>query len=503
MKKEILIISCFLLTMLHSCSKDESIVVNNEEDIITNSSPTNFNISIEQIKYNSALLKWDESTDPENTKIKYSIYIEDNLIKSNISVLELKLDNLTELTTYDGYIKAEDEDKKTTTVNFAFVTKKYYLTFIKEYQVIKQDYVDLFTPELQEVIITNDGGYLFSGTINLDSSGGGAFFTVKIDKQGNEVWFNKYNINTGDGFPEIKETSDGGYMIVGWSSFLKLDSLGNMEWSKTFPCGTQNNCEFFSVTETKNGGFLVGGKLGNIWDNSYATKAYLINIDINGNILWEKSFGDTWQQSIIDIIHNGDNTFTVFGETEVTGYVFDAYNGYNTSNDFWVFKIDIDGNIIWEKSYGDGRMDFPKKMIRTSDNNFVFIGNSWGAYDINESVIYKINNNGDIIWNTRFKYGAQDNVRSVVESQSGDFITIGQITDGNSGEMGIYKFNSNGNLIWEKQYIDFDSNTHGYDINITEDNGFIIASHFDITSTSPAKSFVRILKTDPDGNFEE
>jgi hypothetical protein len=493
MKKEILIISCFLLTLFNNCSKKEDIV---EVDIITNFPPTNFNISIEQIKSGSALLKWDESTDPENTTIKYSIYLENDLIKSNISILELKLEGLTELTTYNGYIKAEDEDEEITKVDFTFTTKKYYLTFIKEYQVIKQDYVELFTPELHEVIITNDGGYLFSGR-TYHVAGGNAFFTVKIDKNGNEVWFKKYDVTFWDGYPEIKETSDGGYMIVGWQSFLKLDSLGNIVWTKTLPCGELKGCNLHSAAETNNGDFLIGGTQSQTSDNiNVNLGAYLVLINSSGDILWEKTLENTWHQSITDIIHNEDNTFIVFGDIEVTGNT-----GHNTSQGFWVFKIDINGNIIWEKSYGDGRFDIPKKMIRTRDNNFVFIGDSWGAYDINESVIYKINNNGDIIWNTRFSYGVEDSVRSVTESQTGDLITIGKITDGSFGEMGIYKFNSDGSLIWEKQYIDFQTNTYGYDLKTTDDNGFIIASHFD--TTYPAKSFARILKTDPDGNFEK
>lgn len=509
MKKEILIISCFILTLFCSCSKDE-IIINDDNsggDIVTNMPPTNFNISVEQVKYNSVLLKWDESTDPENTTIKYSVFLENNLIQSNISKLELKLEDLTEITTYNGYIIAEDEDEKTTRINFTFTTIKYYLTFIKEYEVIHQDYVDLFTPQLHEVLITNDGGYLFSGIINLETWGGRAFFTAKFDSEGNEIWFKKYDINTGHGFPELKETSDGGFMILGWYNFLKLDSLGNLEWSKTFPCGEQINCELYSVSETNDGNYLVGGYQSND-RNTYistgvATKAYLILINNNGTILWEKTFGNTWAQTIRDIIHNGDNTFTIFGDIEATGYVYVPYQSNNSSNNFWVLKIDIDGNIIWENNYGDGKMDFPKKIIKTSGNNFVFIGNSWGAYNISESVIYKIDDTGNIIWNTYFQYGHEDVVRSVVENQNGDLITIGQITDGSFGEMGLYKFNSSGNLIWEKQYIDFDTNTHGFDLKITNDNGFIIASHYEITSTRPFKSYARILKTDPEGNFEE
>ena len=510
MKKEILIISCFLLALFYNCSKDENIINddNNREDtdITTNLPPTNFNISIEQIKYNSVLLKWDKSTDPENTTIKYSIYLENNLIQDNISELELKLEDLTEITTYNGYIIAEDENKKTTKVNFTFTTKKYYLTFIKEYQWINPSNGNSFRPEVLEVLITNDGGYLFSGIINLTSGGGRAFFTVKIDNEGNEIWFKKYDIDTGHGFPEIKETSDGGFMILGWHNFLKLDSLGNLLWSKTFPCGALNNCELYSASETNDGNYLIGGYQSNDWNTTLstgvATKAYLILIDNSGNILWEKSFGDTWWQSIRDVINNGDNTFTIFGDIEVSGYTYDP-NQSNINNNFWVLKIDIDGNIIWEKSYGDARMDFPKKIIKTSSNNYVFIGNSLGAYSCSESVIYKINENGELIWNTDFQYGCEDVVRSVVEYQNGDLITIGQITDGNFGEMGLYKFNSSGNLIWEKQYIDFDTNTHGYDLKITNDNGFIIASLYEITSTWPPKSYARILKTDPEGNFEE
>ncbi|WBX78175.1 hypothetical protein PG911_07955 [Tenacibaculum ovolyticum] len=503
MKKEILIISCFIITLFCNCSKDKNIINddNNGEniDITTNLPPTNFNISVEQVKYNSVLLKWDESTDPENTTIKYSIYLENNLIQGNISKLELKLENLTEVTTYNGYIIAEDEYEKTTRINFTFSTIKYYLTFIKEYEYINAANGGLFSPRLHEVLITNDGNYLFSGTINLTPSGGGAFFTAKIDQEGNEVWFKKYDIDTGHGFPEIKETSDGGFIILGWYNFLKLDSLGNLEWSKTFPCGAQINCELFSASETNDGNYLVGGHLSNDWNTTLstgvATKAYLILIDNNGNILWKKSFGSTWSQSIRDIIHNGDNTFTVFGDIEASGYTYDP-NQSNIDNNFWVIKIDIDGNIIWEKSYGDGKMDFPKKIIKTSGNNFVFIGNSWGAYDISESVIYKINNNGNVIWNTPFQYSNSDSVYSVIENLTGEIMILNQTeVQYNQFSMVLNKYSRQGTLINNKFY----TNYGGFDLKPTSDGGYILATSYG----NNGSYYARILKTDPEGNFEE
>jgi hypothetical protein len=504
MKKKIciqLLISCFLLTLFYSCSKDENIINDDNVETVTNMPPTNFNISIEQVKYNSVLLKWDESTDPENTTIKYSVFLENNLIQDNISELELKLEDLTEITTYNGYIIAEDEDEKTIRVNFTFTTIKYYLTFIKDYEIIHQDYVDLFTPTLHEVLITNDGGYLFSGTINLETWGGGAFFTTKIDSEGNEIWFKKYDINTGDGHPELKETSDGGFMIFGGFNFLKLDSSGNLEWFKTFSCGQlgDNNCSLSSVSETNDGNFLVGGYLSNDWDTTLstgvATKAYLILIDNNGNTLWEKSFGNTWWQDIRDIINNGDNTFTVFGDIEVSGYTYDPTQS-NIDNNFWVLKIDIYGNIIWEKSYGDGKMDFPKKIIKTSDNNFVFIGNSWGAYNSSESVIYKIDNSGNVIWNTNFQFSNSDSIYSVTENINGEIIFLYQTeTQYNQFSMVLSKYSNQGALINNKSY----PNYGGFDIKTTSDGGYILATSYG----NNGSYYARILKTDPEGNFEE
>lgn len=502
--KKILFISCFILTLFCNCSKDENIINDdiNEENIniTTNLPPTNFNIEVEQVKHNSALLKWNKSTDPENTTIKYSVFLENKLVQDNIYEFELKIEDLTEITIYNGYIIAEDEGKKTTKINFTFSTKKYYLTFTKEYGAINNGYVDII-PSLQEVLITNDEGYLFSGSL------GGTFFTTKIDKKGDEIWFKQYDIERGNGFAEIKETFDNGYIIVGGYSLLKINENGDLQWDKILDCKQNNNCLIESVVQTADGGYLAVGvySADSPQTTNIANLAYIIKLDIKGNILWEKKIGDSFSQEVKDILANDNGTYTLFGAKEkgtMTWESFVSGNGY-WDNNFWVVKIDENGNVLNEYIYGDGRMDFPRKIIKTSNDNFVFIGNSWGAYNISESVIYKIDDKGNIIWKTYFQYGSEDVVNSVVEDKNGDLITIGNITDGAFGEMGLYKFNSNGNLTWEKQYIDFDTNTDGYDLKITNDNGFIIASHYEITSTIPYKSYARILKTDPEGNFDK
>ena len=142
--------------------------------------------------------------------------------------------------------------------------------------------------------------------------------------------------------------------------------------------------------------------------------------------------------------------------------------------------------------------DIASQIIKTSDSNYVFIGYDAGG----KSKIYKIDENGDLIWKKIIlQYGYQDRLLSIDETLDGDLITIGQYTGGFSsfGEMGITKFNKNGEIIWRKQYLDLNGNNYGYDIKATDDRGYIIASHYEYLATRPIKSWNKIIKTNPLG----
>ena len=125
-----LLIAIFII----GCSKDDTIneiQEEQEEEIIVNLPPNNFNIEIVNISHETATIHWDEASDPESDAVNYDIYLNQTLVIENISELMYVFSNLEELTNYSGKIIAKDTENNQTEVTFSFQTEKYYLKYLK------------------------------------------------------------------------------------------------------------------------------------------------------------------------------------------------------------------------------------------------------------------------------------------------------------------------------------------------------------------------------------
>jgi len=136
------------------------------------------------------------------------------------------------------------------------------------------------------VFQTQDGGYMICGYTDSFGAGGSDVYLIKLDGSGNLLWSNAYG-GAGDEYGnDVRQTSDGGFIIAGNSNsfgagdddvyVIKTDSAGNVTWSKVF--GTTDNEEGYSVQETSDGGFIVTGQSSNtnLWN------IFVVKTDING-----------------------------------------------------------------------------------------------------------------------------------------------------------------------------------------------------------------------------
>jgi len=177
-----------------------------------------------------------------------------------------------------------------------------------------------------------------------------------------------YGGSDNDEANKIIETSDHGYLVVGYTFsadgdvtnykggydvwILKLDFSGNLEWQKTyggsgFDIGT-------SACQDGNTYVITGCTSSNDIDvtNNYGTSNYntwTFKIDLNGNLIWQKCLGGNLGSQSIDIIKTPENQYVICGTTSSTnGDVLSNTHSVNGSTDTWVVKLDTDGNKIFE-----------------------------------------------------------------------------------------------------------------------------------------------------------
>ena len=214
---------------------------------------------------------------------------------------------------------------------------------------------------------TSDGGYAITGTTQSFGSGGENIFLLKTDSQGNQLWLKTYA--SGSGFSVI-QTTDGGYAIAGriYSSvgpagyLVKTDSQGNQLWQKTYG-GTYEDCGR-CVIQTSDAGYAITGTTSSFGAGSY--DVYLVKTDSQGNQLWQKTYGGTEADGGESVVQTSDGGYAIAGYTSSFG---------NRACNIYLVKTDSVGNLLWQKTYGETKAT-GHSIVQTSDDGFAIAGST-------------------------------------------------------------------------------------------------------------------------------
>ncbi len=496
MKKYYLILAGFLLVI--GCSRDNNSPV--EEEVDANLAPTDFNLEINNITHNSAILEWDAAIDPENDMVSYDIYLNEILIISDITELQYRFSELTELTSYSGKVIAKDTNDNEIQKTFEFQTDKYYLKFLKTFDYGNPQYSQRGSP--YSMIKSSDNNYIIAGSSNPNGNGL-QFFVLKVDYEGNEIWrkFYPYQLSASWRFKIIESST--GLILVGHHHVLNLDDNGNIIWYKKIDSYDipDNSAEIKSVAQDSQGNIFVAGGRGSN-ESEIVQEAVITKLDNFGNIIWEKNFTPSIRSFFNDLLITESNQLLILGSTETDGITYKQhiYGSPPEQIDFWVLKLTNEGEEIWSNTYGDGRYDFPEKIIKRSNGNYVFAGFGWGAYDISVGRIFEIDQNGNELLNVS---NGLSTTFSIAETMDNGLVITGHVDFGNYGALGIFKFDSNGNEEWNRQYQESFTYLRGQSIITEDDGGFrIVGSLAKNYYNGDERPKFLIYKTDPEGSYQ-
>lgn len=298
------------------------------------------------------------------------------------------------------------------------------------------------------------------------------------------------------------------YLIL--ISFLSVDyasgeNNGNViTWDKTF--GGSSEDMGFSIIQTENGGYAIAGytilprekkedwraKLGYvILEKSKKQDFWIIKLDENGNMEWDEAFGEEGADVARSIIQTRDGGYAVVGS---------IWTKYVRKQDFWLIKLGENGNMEWEKTFDKDEHDIAYSIIQTNDGGYAIAGGTgkrfWG--EVNCWVI-KLDAKGNVEWDNDFGGIGWDEIYSIIQTKGGDFIATGSVWSKGAGrgDVCVAKLDRRGYLVWIKTFggSDYDD---ARSIIQTDDGGYAVTG-FTVSEDTGDRD-VWVIKLDKNGN---
>lgn len=287
---------------------------------------------------------------------------------------------------------------------------------------------------------TADMGFIIVGSTNSFGTDG-ALWLIKTDSIGDTIWTRIYDDTLTQIGLDVKPI-DNGYIVLGMTSslatmydiwLLKTNTSGDTLWTRTY--GGDMIDEPYTVSVTNDGGYFI---VAETEFHNRQIYGYLIRTDSLGDTLWTQVIDGGSKAGIV----TADGNFAVTGGKDL---------------DAWLAKVDTNGGIIWEQTYGHWNGELANDVYQTSDGGYILTGytSSFGGPPTRWDVyIVKTDSLGNMIWDNNINISAYDYTFSVRPTADNSYIICGftGTVSNDIRDLLIIKVDANGDSLWTRIY---------------------------------------------------
>lgn len=305
------------------------------------------------------------------------------------------------------------------------------------------------------------------------------------------LWEKSYGGKHADYLFDVQPTVDYGFILAGSSIsgkngnktegsqgnldfwIWKMDENGDLDWQKSF--GGSGSDLLQSIKLTSDAGFILAGSSssGKGIQKKEQSRGqddfWIIKLDAKGGELWQKTIGGNGQDRLTSIIQTNDGGYLLGGSSssDKSGEKEEDSRG---NMDYWIVKLDNEGKIKWEKTYGGPQLDVLQSVEQTRDGGYILGGFSNSRalgdktesnYGLNDYWVIKTDDKGDILWQKTLGGDKDDQLNILVQTKDGMFVLGGSSNSGatNSKSKGskgtdfwVLKLDETGEIIWQETY---------------------------------------------------
>jgi hypothetical protein len=329
-----------------------------------------------------------------------------------------------------------------------------------------------------EVRQTAQGDYILGGAKTVDSASGEMdWWLMKLSATGTSLWDHTYGTASPDVSLSLAETSASGYLLCGYGNgmfenaiTMTTNATGDSIGGRIYDGIGMNG--FTSVKRTTDGGYILSGFKGT---SANARDFWLFKLNSAGDSVWSHTYGGPDDEWCGDVVQTADGGYALAGET----------HSYGAGNyDAWLVRTDALGGVLWDRSYGGAQHDGATQLLPTADGGFILAGESASFNGHNGNMdfwLLKVNANGDSVWSHTYDKSVSDGCHAFCAAPGGGYLLVGGADAVDTlahTEAWLVRTNENGDSLWSVAYPGY-QHAEIWSVQSTADGGYILSGEMD------------------------